>query len=81
VASSDAATEDLGTKWAIECAARYKRPLLVCAIDARNAKAKVEQRLATNPISTLNIAGPSEGTSPGIGDRAYHLLHAVLRDL
>ena len=72
---------DPGMKWTVECARRYGRPLLVCEVDARNAKEKAEQWLATNPISTLNIAGPSEGTSPGIGDLAYHLLQAVLKDL
>ena len=79
---SEAATEDRlydpGTQWAIQCAARYKQPLLVCNVDDPNAKDKIQQWLNALPIRTLNVAGPSEGTASGIADRAYALLVRVL---
>jgi putative molybdenum carrier protein len=79
---SEAATEeelDPGTDWAVQCAARYKRPLLVCDVDDPEAPKKIQEWLGTLSISTLNVAGPSEGTSPDIGDRAYRLLIQILK--
>ena len=81
VASSDAATEeknrDPGTPWTVKCAARYKRPLLICDVEDPNAKYKIQRWLEANAIKTLNVAGPSEATSPGTGDRSYALLLKV----
>jgi hypothetical protein len=76
-----AAEEDAGSEWTIDSAARYERPLLVCDVDDPIAKGKIEQWLAANHISTLNIAGPTESRSPGIGERAYSLLRRVFEDL
>jgi predicted Rossmann-fold nucleotide-binding protein len=70
--------QDPGTEWTIECAKRYQRPLLVCDVDDPHAKEKIEEWLAGNAIGTLNIAGPSEATSPGIADRSHALLKQVL---
>jgi hypothetical protein len=75
------AKEDLGTEWTVRFAQRYERPLLVCDVGNPEAKEKVKRWLAAKSISTLNIAGPSEGTSPGIGDRTYTLLRTVFEDL
>jgi putative molybdenum carrier protein len=79
---SEAATEedqcDPGTNWTVQCAARYKRPLLVCDVDDPDAPKKIQEWLGNLSISTLNVSGPSEGISPGIGDRAYRLLLQTL---
>src|SRR6476646_267148 len=72
---------DAGTKWTIECARRYERPLLACNFDDPKAVAKVRQWLAANSINVLNVAGPSEAKAPGIGPRAYALLRDVLEAL
>src|SRR5215212_1285784 len=40
--------EDLGTAWAIECATRYKRPLLTCDVDSPNAEENVREWLFSN---------------------------------
>jgi hypothetical protein len=83
-ASSEAATEDKldpGTNWTVQCAARYKRPLLVCDVDDPDAPKKIQEWLGNLSISTLNVSGPSEGISPGIGDRAYALFLQVFKDL
>jgi len=70
---------DAGTDWAMRCAARYNRPLLVCDVDDPDAPKKIQEWLGQLSISTLNVAGPSEGTAPGIGDRVYTLLIQVLK--
>jgi putative molybdenum carrier protein len=78
---SDAATEerDSGTEWTIECARRYKRPLLVCDVDDAGAADEIARWVAANGIGALNVAGPAESTSPGIGDIAYTLLTDVFQ--
>ena len=72
---------DPGMEWTVRCAQRYKRPLLLCDVADPEAKKKIEQWLGSNLVSTLNVAGPSELTSPGIGDGSYALLKRVLKDL
>jgi hypothetical protein len=68
---------DPGTEWTIECAKRDQRPLLVCDVDDPNAQEKIDEWLAVNRIATLNVAGPSEATFPGIGANAYQLLRQM----
>jgi len=83
-AGSDAATEeeaDPGTEWALKCAKRYGRPLLVCDVSDPNAKQQVQEWLRRFPIKVLSVGGPAESTSPGIGDRAYRVLRGVFDDL
>jgi hypothetical protein len=67
-----------GTAWAARCAAGYGRPLLVVALDEPGAAAAIADWLAAHSIRTLNVAGPSEGEQPGIGERAERLLVGVL---
>lgn len=80
---SEAATEedqrDPGTDWAVRCATRYNKPLFICEVSAPDAQEKIQQWLGAQAISTLNVAGPGEGTSPDIGDRAYRLLIQILK--
>lgn len=80
----DAATEDAadrGTEWAMECAKRFGRPLLVCYVLDPNAKQQLQEWLRRFPIKVLSVGGPAESASPGIGDRAYRLLRAVFAEL
>ena len=80
----DAATEearDPGTEWAMQCAQQLGRPLLVCDLSDPNAKQKIREWLSRFRIKVLSVGGPSESTSPGIGDRAYRLLRGVFDDL
>jgi hypothetical protein len=71
--------DDLGTRWAINCATRYRRPLLVCALNDSAAHEKIREWLDANDISILSVGGPSESTAPGIGDRVYALLKRLFR--
>lgn len=66
-----------GTKWTIECARRYGRPVLVCSANDPSAKNKILKWLDTFAVKALNVAGPSESESPGIGERVYALLRGV----
>jgi hypothetical protein len=75
------AATDPGTEWTIECAARYERPLLMCAVNDRDAVEKIRRWLTTTGISTLSVGGPSESTSTGIGAAAYALMREVFENL
>ena len=68
---------DAGTEWTMKCAKRDQRPLLVCDVDDPDAKEKIRRWLVANAIGTLNVAGPRETASPGIGGKAYRLLKQV----
>ena len=72
---------DAGTEWAIQCAKRYARPLLVCDLSDPDAKEKIQEWLRPNRIKVLSVGGPAESTSAGIGDRAYRLLRDVFEEL
>jgi hypothetical protein len=69
--------EDLGTDWTARCAAHFGRPLLVIDPGDPEAAFAIKDWLNALEIRTLNVAGSSEGTAPGIGDRAYSLLAEV----
>jgi hypothetical protein len=69
---------DQGTDWTIRCAARYGRPLLECDPADPMAPAMITQWLRGKSVHTLNVAGPSESSCPGIGDRVYSLLRSIL---
>jgi hypothetical protein len=71
------AAGDPGTGWAIECTARLEKPLLVCQVDDRSAKQRIVEWIALNSIETSNVAGPSESSAPGIGNKASALLMQV----
>lgn len=66
--------DDPGTDWTGRCAAHYGRPLLISDPTDPRALITAKQWLKALPIQTLNVAGPSEGTVPGIGKQAYEFL-------
>jgi Circularly permutated YpsA SLOG family len=70
--------EDQGTDWAIRCAGRYGRPLFECDPSDPSALNMITEWLRELSIHTLNVAGPSESSCPGIGDRVYSLLRGIL---
>jgi hypothetical protein len=72
---------DAGTNWAMRCAERYARPVLVCDLSDPDAKEKILEWLRENEIKVLSVGGPAESTSPGIGERVYRLLRSVFDDL
>lgn len=77
-AAASATELDPGTAWALRCAERYGRPFLVVDPWSRSAAATVDRWLAPLEVRTLNVAGPSESTCPGIEERVFVLLVGVL---
>jgi hypothetical protein len=69
---------DPGSDWTAACAALLGRPCLVCDPGAPDVAAQIARWLGAHPIRTLNIAGPSETSCPGIEASARALLVAVL---
>ena len=68
---------DPGTDWATRCTARYGRLVLTLDPSDEESVAIISNWLRTQPVTTLNVAGPSERTAPGIGERAYALMKNV----
>jgi hypothetical protein len=72
------AKTDPGTAWAIECAARFEKPLLVCQVDDPDAVKNIQEWIVAFRLETLSVGGPSESSAPGIGEKACGLLKSVL---
>jgi len=66
--------QDPGTEWTTRCAARYGRLAFTCDPFDPQVLTKVVAWLDGLAVHTLNIAGPSERTFPGIGSRTYDVL-------
>lgn len=73
--------QDPGTDWTVLCTARYGRPLFISDPGDPEAAEKIRNWLNALSIRTLNVAGPSELTVPGIGEQSYALLASVFTDL
>ena len=67
-----------GTELTRQLAIRHRRPCLVIDLDERADADKVRRWLADRRVETLNVAGPRESQSPGIGARAAAFLKEVL---
>jgi hypothetical protein len=80
IQAADAAT-DPGTAWAIACAARFEKPLLVCRVEDPDAVKKIQKWIGAFCIETLSVGGPSESSAPGIGAQVYALLRRVFERL
>jgi hypothetical protein len=65
---------DPGTELTRDLAAAYARPVLVVDPSDDDAFTRISTWLTANGISTLDVAGPSESTQPGVGGAAYALL-------
>lgn len=71
---------DPGTEWAVRCAERFGRPLLVVDPWAPDAARLISRWLADLAIEVLGVGGPSESAVPGIGERVHDLLVEVLAE-
>jgi hypothetical protein len=68
------AAVDAGTEWALRCAARLGRAVLVCDPAEPDAPARIARWIRDRGIRTLHVAGPAESTAPGIGNAAERVL-------
>ena len=67
-----------GTELTLRLAKQHRRPCLVVDFDERADAEEVRRWLADHRVETLNLAGPRESQSPGIGARATAFLEEVL---
>ena len=67
-----------GTALTLRLARRQGKPLLRVDLDAHPDPSSLSEWIETNGIHVLNVAGPRESESPGIGDRTARLLAAAL---
>ncbi|MEN6449261.1 MAG: putative molybdenum carrier protein [Thermoguttaceae bacterium] len=63
-----------GTELTLRLARRYGRRYLAVDLDAKPDAADARRWLDQNDVDTLNVAGPRESQSPGIGQLAREFL-------
>jgi Circularly permutated YpsA SLOG family len=68
-----------GTAFTIDVAKRLGRPLLVLDLDDEPDPAAARRWIADERIRVLNVAGPRESQSPGIGAAARAFLERLFR--
>ena len=59
-------------------ARKHRKPYLIVDLNSTPDFREITGWIASEGVETLNVAGPSESTCPGIQTRAYRLLHEVL---
>lgn len=69
-----------GTRFTIGAARRLGKPCCVVRLGEPGAADKARRFLRAHRPGTLNVAGPRESGSPGIGERARRLLLEVLKE-
>jgi hypothetical protein len=70
-----------GSAYTAACAKRLQRPCLVLDPTDGQAAAALRQWVQEHRIRILNVAGPRESQSPGIGVQAAAFLRTVLGDV
>lgn len=68
-----------GTELTRRLAQQHRRPYLVVDLDGSPDAAEVRRWLEQQQVGTLNVAGPRESQSPGIGAIAREFVLRVLR--
>ncbi len=67
-----------GTKLTVERAHRYRRPCMIVDLGKVPDAEDVVEWLGENGIEVLNVAGPRESESPGIGRQARRFVVEVI---
>jgi len=70
---------DPGTVWTSKVAQHFGVPLLFVKAWGNETTPSISRWLTAYRIGVLNVAGPSEETSPGISARAFDLLSDLFR--
>jgi hypothetical protein len=70
-------SHDPSTEWTRHCALRFDKPLFESDPTNPQAPATIERWLLDHRVETLNIAGPSEATCPGMEALARSMLTGV----
>ena len=69
-----------GTALTRDVARRLQKPFLIVDLGTDPDPTAVREWLAGHAVGVLNVAGPRESQSPGIGDAARAFLREVLAD-
>ena len=77
--SGDLETQGAGTRWTAECAKHYGKPLLIADPSALAEVPRVHHWIDSRGTHILNVAGPSESSSPGIGAVAARFIAVLLQ--
>jgi hypothetical protein len=72
------ADADAGTRFTADCATRFGKPCFVADPGDLADVRRVREWIDAHGIRTLNVAGPSEQTLPGIGDLTETFMRDVL---
>lgn len=72
---------DPGTDWTIKAADLYNKLVLIINPKNKESVDLVLNWLKKNQIKTLNVAGPTEKSIPGIGEIAYDFVKVVLTSM
>jgi hypothetical protein len=70
-----------GVALTLKLARKYKKPHLMIDFSQTQDISPIIRWLKSNPIKILNIAGPREGNSPGIYQKASLLLRKLFEEL
>jgi hypothetical protein len=74
----DSSETDIGTEWTFECVRYYNKPFLVINPYQPDANKRIIEWISKAQPEIINIAGPSEKTSPGIYNQSYKLMIEIL---
>jgi len=72
---------DPGTEWTHQCALRFNKPLLESDPSSSQASGVIARWLLDHRLETLNVAGPSESTCPGIEALARSMLSKLFASI
>ena len=76
---SDQLPASAGTLWTQQVADRLHKPLLIINLHSKTAEKGVLDWLVTHSIRILNVAGPSESTTLGVGKLTYDFLYPIFQ--
>ena len=68
---------DPGTRWTAEAADLHRKVVFEMDPDGIDVARSIAALVACHGVRVLNVAGPSEGGCPGIGERVEVLLRDV----
>jgi hypothetical protein len=69
-----------GTALTLRILLRHRKPVLQVDLDAPHDPAELRAWIGRRGIRVLNVAGPRESESPGVGARAARFLEAALQE-
>jgi hypothetical protein len=72
---------DRGTTLTVQLARRYHKPFLLVDLEETSDPAEVAKWVEAHQVRVLNVAGPRESSSPGIGQVAARFLRWLFKEI